>query len=278
MSSPTTTIPTPNPTSADWSLYVDTQNFNVTGLDGNPMTLSLAAVNNFIYWLITQDAMYGFTIGATGILMIVLLILTTSQKARRPIFIFNFLSLLLLCLRETFWLATGCLEVGYGVGEYLIGGFAQYPKPIYAVPDIFSCIISMFLYAVIFTSLILQVRVVFSAEPRTQKIITVLLSLFALAIEALWIAFQSSQIAFVLNSTQTFVHVKPSVYNTVRICFVIFVGISCLLFLYKLFVTIRRRRAMGFRHFGPLQVLFIVFGQCLIVPRTSFFYLNLITL
>ena len=139
MLSSTTTIPKPDPTSADWSLYVDTQSFNLTGLDGAPTTLSLSTVNNFIYWLITQDAMYGFTIGFTGMLMIVLLIITTPQKARRPIFILNFLSLFFLCLREIFWLATGCLEIGYGVGENLIGASAQYPTSIYVVSDIFSC-------------------------------------------------------------------------------------------------------------------------------------------
>src|SRR5437762_10909355 len=117
----TTTIPSPDPSSADWNLYVDNQSFNVTGLDGTPTTLALPDVNNFIYWLISQDAMFGFTIGFTGMLMIVLLMLTTSQKARRPIFIFNFLSLFFLCLREIFWLATGCLQIGYGISENLLG-------------------------------------------------------------------------------------------------------------------------------------------------------------
>ena len=43
----------------------------------------------------------------------------------------------------------------------------------------------------------------------------------------------------------------------------------CLIFLYKLFNAIRQRRRMGFQSFGPLHILFIMFCQCLVIPRMS---------
>jgi len=53
-------------------------------------------------------------------------------------------------------------------------------------------------------------------------------------------------------------------YDCLRISIMILVGLSCLLFLYKL--LIRRRKRLGFTKFGPLQVLFILFAQCLVIP------------
>jgi len=51
-----------------------------------------------------------------------------------------------------------------------------------------------------------------------------------------------------------------------RIYFCTFVGVSCLVFLYKLAITIYRRRKMGIKKFGPLQIIFIMFSQCLVIP------------
>ena len=58
----------------------------------------------------------------------------------------------------------------------------------------------------------------------------------------------------------------PWTFKAYEISMTIFIGISCLLFLHKLFIAIRLRKRMGYKNFGPLQVLFIMFAQCLVIP------------
>ena len=100
MSTTSDTIPTQNTYGYDWNIYIATQSFNVTDLFGNQTTLSFPEINTFEWGIIGQSASYGFTVGFTSMLMIVLLILMDRKKAMRPIFIFNFASLFLVCARE----------------------------------------------------------------------------------------------------------------------------------------------------------------------------------
>jgi pheromone alpha factor receptor len=263
MSNTATSITTPNPTSAAWSNYLDSQSFNLTGLDGSPVTLSLADIDAFIHYLTAAIAVQGFIIGVSSLLIIILMLLTPTQKARRLIFIFNFLSLVLLCTRAILYVSNLCSQAGNGIGENFLGAIAQYPTAKFST-TIVDAFISLFLIVTIVTSLMLQVRVVFAAEPRTQKIVTAVLSLGALWIIGVYLRFTVWEIKVILKriiSIET-----PWTYEAFEISMIIYIGICCLLFLYKLFHAIRLRKRMGYKHFGPLQVLFVMFAQCLIIP------------
>jgi len=95
MSSASILVPAPNPTSAAWSIFVDNQNLNFTDLDGNITALPLVVINDELYLLITQDAVFGMTIGATGISLLVSFMFADAKKLRSPLFIVNSLKLLL---------------------------------------------------------------------------------------------------------------------------------------------------------------------------------------
>src|SRR5208282_1180772 len=144
-----TAIPPPDPNSAAWNLYLDSQTFNLTGLDGTPIAVSLTEINAYIYWLVSQVGMWGCTVGITGTSIVVLCILTTSKKARRPIFILNFINLFLLCLLGIFKLGILCSQYNYGVGEVWIGAMTQYPVPFYATPNVFASVIRIILFPTI---------------------------------------------------------------------------------------------------------------------------------
>ena len=261
MSTPTT-IPTPNPTSAAWSIYIDSQPFNLTALDGSTVTISLSEVNAFIYYILAEQSVQGFIIGISSLLIIVLLLLTTAKKARRLIFIFNFLSVFFLCFRSIFNVANDCTALGYGIGEVLFGATAQYPFSKYAI-SILGVLVSLALAITIVVSLVLQVRVVFAAEPRTQKIVTAILTLMGLWTVGSYFAVAVWEVKLRLarGSGQT-----PWTYTAYEISMIIYTGICSLLFLYKLFHAIRLRRRMGYKNFGPLQILFVMFAQCLVIP------------
>ena len=265
MSSP---VPTPDPNSAAWNLYIDSQSFNLTGLDGTQVQLSLVDVNQTTYSLLTQVAMFSFTLGFNGMLLIVLLILIDRKKARQPIFILNFVCLVLNTSRSIIVISIDCSQYVYGIGENFLAAIAQYPFSLYAAPNVIGVIFNMILYACILASLVLQVRVVFSAEPRTQLIVTVILTLGALLAQSCWMAFEIQVLRGLFGVDPAAGHnVYPTLDKIVKIIFIIVVGIACLLFLCKLFVTIKRRRRMGFQSFGPLHILFIMVGQCLVIPR-----------
>ena len=268
MSATSAAIPSPNPTSADWSFYLDnTQTFNVTDINGNSVQFTLGEIDQFVYWLCSTLSVQGFSLGFTSMLLIILTILTPLKKAKRPIFICNYIALFLQCAKAIICIGLYCNQFIYGIGEDELGALAQYSESQWLGPTVTTVVFSMILYPLIFTSLILQVRVVFAAEPTTQKIITVVLGLFALALTGLVWAWDVHGIQ--ASFSPALANISNTIWNAWHIGFCVFIGVSCLLFLYKLVITIYRRRRMGFKQFGPLQVLVIMFGQCLIIPGSN---------
>jgi pheromone alpha factor receptor len=272
------TVPTaPDPNSAAWNLYIDSQSFNLTSLNGTQLQISLVDVNQVTYSLLTQVVMFSFTLGFNGMLLIVLLILIDRKKARQPIYLLNFVCLLLNTTRSIVVISVCCSQYIYGIGEYFLAAVAQYPFSLYATPNVIGIIFNMIMYACILASLVLQVRVIFSGEPRTQLIVTVILAFGALLTQSCWMAFEIKLIQGLFGVDPAADHnALPTLDEIVRIIFLIVVSITCLLFLCKLLVTINRRRRMGFQSFGTLHILFIMVGQCLVIPRKRNFSINLL--
>jgi pheromone alpha factor receptor len=270
MSASTSAIPSPDPNSPEWSLYLDNQTFNVTGLDGSPTTLTFSGINAETYLVGVEAACAGFAIGFASMLFIVLLLLAQS-KVRKPIFCLNLASLLLVTIREILVISILC-QPTVGVGEFFLGAMAQYSNTIWSA-DVLSIILGAILYTTIMTSLVLQVRVVFAAEPRTRMIFTIVGGIAVLLESGFVQAWAIFDIIAIFHRST----VRPFwVYTTIRIFFCGFVGVACLIFLYKLGLTIYRRRKMGMniKKFGPLQIIFVMFCQCLVVP-VIFYVLDL---
>src|SRR5271170_973743 len=171
MSATTSAIPSPDPNSPEWSIYLDNQSFNVTGLDGSPTTLSFPEINALTYLIGVEAACAGFAVGFVSMLFIVLLLVTPAAKIRKPIFLLNLTSLFLVAFREIVVIAVLCQSTE-GVGQFFLGAIAQYSKTIWSA-DFLSGILGWIIYGTVMTSLVLQVRVVFAAEPRTRMIFTI---------------------------------------------------------------------------------------------------------
>jgi pheromone alpha factor receptor len=266
--SATAAIPSPNPTSAAYSEYIDSQSFNVTSIDGTPLTVSFDELNSFINSVATQQAVYAFGVGFCGMLTVVLLLLTDRKKLRRPIYILNLTSLILYTFRSILQMITMCGVAG-NFGEFFMGAQAQLTTAAYW-PQITDYAINPFLYACIVSSLVLQVRVVFAAEPTTQKIVTGILFLGGVGIVVLEFIFCISAIVSYARDPLQDNSLIDTLFPIIKEYFVTYVGVSCLIFLYKLAITILRRRKMGIKKFGPLQIIFIMFSQCLVIPGIHF--------
>jgi pheromone alpha factor receptor len=259
-----TAVPTPNPTSAAWSVFLDTQSFNVTGLDGTPTTLSLVDIDLYVYMMVVAGVVYGFCVGFVGMQIIVLVMLTDAKKMRRPIIVLNLVSLILFEIRALMNTIELCAPFFTGIGETFIGAVAQYTINPY-IANTLALFVQPFLYMSIIASLILQVRVVFSSEIFVRKILTIFLCLFGSVLLAFEIAYCVYNI--IANFQQAVTVNEPAwLYPVTEDLFLTFLGISSLIFLYKLGITIRMRRRLGLKRFGPLQILFIMSAQCLVIP------------
>jgi Fungal pheromone mating factor STE2 GPCR len=260
------TLPPVDPTGAAWNDYINNQSFNVTSLTGSPTTLSFPQVDSLAYLRTSTGIVAGFAIGFCAQLFIVLLLLTPKERRRQPIYLLNMTSLFLLTLNNI------CRSVIYcstyqNSGPQLLGAFFAYGKTTW-VPIVLQAIINPFLFASIMISLVLQTRVVFAAEPLTRHTITILGALAVLG--EFGIATTNSVYSVILQYSYPSIVVVPQwIYRTQRLYFVVFVAICCAVFLWKLAMTILRRRRMGIdvKQFGPFQIVFIMFTQCLIVPR-----------
>src|SRR5579859_2207971 len=257
-----TAKPIPDPNSAAWSLYVSTQSFNLTSLDGTPVTMRLTDIDQWIYYNTSEVISYAFAVGFASMLFIILLILSRIEQRRQPVFILNLASLFIIVFRGVVSCIALCASYR-GVGPMLLGAKAQYSPSTWA-PYAMTMVLNVLLYSTIISSLILQVRVVFAAEPRTQRLVTFSMTFLGLV-------FMGIATAFNIRSLINTFHRIPFfswLYKLKEIYFISFVGLSSLLFLYKLSVTILRRRRMNleFQRFGPLQIILIMFLHSLLLP------------
>ena len=256
----TTIFVTSDSFTGQWKEY-GPQSFNLTDINGNPVTIFLEDIRSSINYSAVESVAYGLAIGLCSTLLIAMIALQERTKLRRPIFLLNILSLFLVSLRG---IVSVIILNGPFVGmeQMFLGVNAQYAN-IASGLVIISAFIQLFLYASILATLTLQVRVIFSGTRRNEKIITIILSAVAMVL----LGFELGYVVLYLINIFEGVLVPQWVVTTIEIFFVIFVSICSLTFLFKLAVTIRRRRSVGVTKFGPLQILFIMSCQCLVAPR-----------
>jgi pheromone alpha factor receptor len=249
-----------NPFDDNWQQNLTIDLFQISG---DPVTISLEEICKWIYVSTVLSLTYAIAIGLCSTLLVVMLFVAVSDrtKLRRPIFLLNILSLFLVSLR-------GILAAALQTGPF--EGFAQVFLDVEAPNGdivaglvIVHTLIQLALHASILATLTLQVRVMFSATKRIQKIVTIVMSIAAIVLLSLELSYCVIFITFSVNNSEVPLWMEL----TIRNFFIIFVSGCSLCFLLKLALTIRQRKGVGIIKFGPLQVLFIMSCQCLVGPR-----------
>jgi hypothetical protein len=253
------TIPTANPASPRWSMFVDSQNFTVTGLDGNPVTISFEEVNRSNYYNTVASICYSIILSVSFCVLVYLWFTLPFSKLRRPIFFFYQTGLLLTAIRGLTGMINGLAPTRY-IGQELLGAISQYDHP--WLCGIIASLIQPFLYISMLVPLILQTRVVVAAEPRTQLVLTKFLCVSALVLTVLVTTDNVYNVIY-YNSDIT---EPPWIYPTIKIFLPTFTSICSFIFLFKLVKTIRFRQRLGVNRLGALQILSIAALQCLIFP------------
>jgi pheromone alpha factor receptor len=197
---------------------------------------------------------------------IVLLLLSKPDKRRTPIFILNISALTLNFFRMLFATILYNGQIFTLRVQFLDDNV--YTTVADFVPLYLYTIITIIWYVIMIVSLIVQVRVVFGAEPKTQKYLTYALGALGVTTMGFVLTYQVTIFKGSLPPTyDSFPDWMSWVGLVGRLLFTITVGISSGIFVAKLLYLIHRRRRMGFKGFGPLQVIVIMGCQCMLVPR-----------
>jgi pheromone alpha factor receptor len=258
--------PNANYLNETWQHEVASQTFNLTDAYGQAQTLDIGVFDSYMSATGETLIVCGIAFGMCFVLIVVLLLLTKPEKRRTPVFMFNLVSLVLMDLR----MLTACIQQNGPLSNISsnILDTNLIPPAALACQTLFAIFTPLW-YAVTLVSMILQVRVVFSAEPKMQNLVTGSLSLLALATMGTILPIDIETIITTENLTFNLPAWYFVVQHVTNVLWAVTIGCSSLVFVAKLLYIISRRKKMGFKGFGPLQVITIMAAQCLMVPCTD---------
>jgi pheromone alpha factor receptor len=230
--------------------------FNMKVLDENRLINARAAISN------------GAGLGASIMFLVVLLLLTKSEKRKSFVFFLNAACLftntircLMACSR-----ATGNFVEPYTALVMDPGRVTRADYAVLITGNVFGLIVAAFVYV----SLSLQVWIVCITTPPLRRsilmgaTITVACVAFALKLAIIYwnikllLTYESADDIATLNTVGL-------VMQTISIWF-----FSCV-FTYKLAYAIIQRRRLNMPQFGPMQIVFIMGCQTMFIPGTSLY-------
>lgn len=210
----------------------------------------------------------GTQIGAATLVLITLLLITKRDKLRSLVFILNALALFIVIIK-------GILEaVSYAGPIYewyrVVTFYYAHTKSARAVT---ACaeLSSVLLYITLELSLILQVRIVCcTLETMWRHSVNIFNMFVAVLVVGARVGLAVINIKWSILHPADYTMEQRSRINklasAVSILFVVSIGISATIFSAKLAHAIHRRRLLGIKQFGPMQIIFIMGCQTMVAP------------
>jgi pheromone alpha factor receptor len=243
-----------------------TQNFTLIGSDGQPFTTDMGEINFERQWGIRVAINWASQIGASVMLIVVLMLLTKREKRKSSIFIVNAACLVLNTIRsilQCVWLTTEFFNP-YAI---VSNDYSRVKNLDYG-NTILSNVVLLLLTACIMISLSLQVWVVCVTLSPTHRLVTmVVTSLVALV--AVGYRFAITVFSNIQTMQERTLTQYESTLMAAHITQAIAVWLYCVVFTVKLGQALYQRRKMNMRQFGPMQVVFIMGCQTMIIPGMS---------
>lgn len=234
--------------------------------DGIRFKITMDEVDAYVQNGVVSCIDFGAQLGASVVTLVMLLLLTRAQKRRSVVFILNVTALCLTIPRLVcdVLFFTGAFFEAYA---FFSGDYARVGPSDYAT-SILAMVLEALVVIVILCSLFMQTMAICANLSTLKK--SIFLGLSAL-IAAVTTGFRLAQM--VLNAQYTmqklpftdyiWLEKANTIIMTLSICF------FSTIFMYKLAFSIYRRRQLGIRQFGPMQALFIMSCQTMIVPGKS---------
>lgn len=239
------------------------QNVTMHYANGKPFNVPMPQLNSFVQYNVRLCINYGSQLGASGVLLVILLLLTRPEKRSSAVFVinalalfFNFMRLLFQCIHFT----TGFEEVY----PYFAYDYSAVHASAYAI-SILGVILETIVVICFEASLVLQVQVVCATLRRRYRQIllglSILMALVPIGFRLGWMVVNCIYIIS-LASMMGLIWLESSVNIaiTTSICF------FCTVFVAKLGYAIKQRQRLGVREFGPMKVIFVMGCQTLTVP------------
>ncbi|KAJ5561262.1 hypothetical protein N7535_004271 [Penicillium sp. DV-2018c] len=239
------------------------QNITFRYPDGSTFDVPLEALDAFVTYNVHTCINYGCQFGASLTLLVILLLLTHSDKRRSAVFILNAVALFLNSVRLLFQVihfSTGFEQVY----PFVSGDFSTVPWSAYAI-SIVAVIFTTLVVVCIEASLVIQVNVVCSTLSRRYRRpilgLSVLVALVPIGFRCAWMVLNCEAIM-----SLSFVGDLWWVESATNICLTISICFFCVAFVTKLGFAIKQRHRLGVRNFGPMKVIFVMGCQTMIVP------------
>ncbi|KAJ5793434.1 Pheromone receptor 2 [Penicillium paradoxum] len=250
--------PTPNPSFDPFQ-----QNVTFRHRDGFELEVSVAALDAFVMYNVRACINYGCQFGASLTLLVILLLLTHSDKRRSSVFILNGMALFLNSIRLLFQVIHFSTRFEQ-VYPYVSGDYSSVPTSAYAI-SIVAVIFTTLVIVCIEVSLVIQVHVVCSTIPRRYRHIILVLSILIALVP---IGFRFAWMVENCSAIMSLSHVSHAwwIESATNICLTISICFFCVTFVTKLGFAIKQRHRLGVREFGPMKVIFVMGCQTMVIP------------
>lgn len=242
------------------------QTFTLLLADGQPFNVTIPDLDEFILYNVQICINYASQLGASIVLLIMLALLTKAEKRSSPIFILNCLSLVFNIIRNVLQCLyfTGSFSEVY---TYFGQDYSRVPTSAYAM-SIVATVFTFLLLVCVEVSLLLQTQVVCLTLRQMYRHIIFALSL---SVAVLAIGFRLALVVLNSEAIVSLTYLIPlkwlasasNITTTLSICW------FCAVFVAKLGFALYQRRKLGLRRFGPMQIIFIMGCQSLVIPGNS---------
>ena len=231
--------------------------------DGTFSNFTVGDLDQFYLYSVQISINYAAQLGASLVLLVVILLATKPDKRTSPIFLINCTSLGLNFLRNL-------LNCVYFLGPFseiytvFSGDYSRVPNSAYST-SVAAIVFGFLLLVSVEASLMFQVHVVCLTLKKLHRNVIFCASLVVAGIA---IAFR---LGLCIRNTQEiwsgeddisiqWLASASNITTSISICY------FCLVFVVKLGLALRQRSKLGIRNFGPMQIVFIMGCQTLIIP------------
>ena len=250
----------------------DPFNQNLTMLlpDGTPLNITISDLDDWYLYSVYVSIEYASQLGACLILLTTLVLLTKPDKRHSPIFLLNASALFFNVLR----LLLGCIYFAGPFSEAYIffsGDYAAVPRSAYNV-SVTTEVGTVLVLVLVQLSLILQTHVVCLTLRRAYRHGLLGVSSAVASVAVAWRLYLAVvNIQLILSPDAEGVDTElpriQAVSNFVTTASIFWFSA---VFVAKLAHALRRRHRLGLRRWGPMQIIFTMGCQTLVIPGESY--------
>lgn len=241
-----------------------TQNFTLLMADGvTEFQVDIPTLDAFVLYNTQVGINYASQIGASIVMMAVVLLVTRESKRRSPLFVINMISLALSVIRSLLQALyfTSAFSEAYA---YFSGDFSAVPRSAY-VNSIASVVMTFLLLCTVELSLVLQTRVVCTTLRDKYRFAIVAVSILVtfLTVGFRFAHMVANAVAIISLQTTfslTWLASAALIMETISIWY------FSLIFVAKLGFTIYQRKKLGLGQWGPMQIICVMGGCTMVIP------------